>query len=83
MIAMLLPSSVMLSVFMAEIANTIWYRTGSVAVTQKSANITGTDTRWTSAVINPGAMFRLYGSYMDYEVLKVVDWRLLMIHILH
>ena len=58
---------------MAEIANTSWYRTGTVAVTQNDATITGTNTLWTAAGINPGATFRIDGSSMDYEVLEVVD----------
>lgn len=58
---------------MAEIANTSWYRTGSVALTSGSTTVTGTDTIWTAAGIKPGAVFRVDGSYVDYEVLEVVD----------
>ena len=58
---------------MAEIANTSWYRTGSVALTSGSTTVTGTDTIWTAAGIKPGAVFRVDGSYVDFEVLEVVD----------
>ena len=58
---------------MATVANTSWYRTGSVDVTQNSAVITGTNTRWTAAGINPGATFRLDDDLKPYEVLEVVD----------
>ena len=56
---------------MAEIANTSWYRTGSVSTTAGSAIITGTNTIWTAAGINPGATFRIDNDMTPYEVLAV------------
>ena len=58
---------------MATVANTSWYRTGTVTVTNGSTTITGTNTNWTSAGINPGATFRLDSGLVPYEVLEVVS----------
>lgn len=58
---------------MAETAHTSWYRQGTVGVTSGSTKVTGSNTKWLTAGINPGASFRLDGWPYTYEVAKVVS----------
>ena len=58
---------------MAETAHTSWYRQGTVNVTSGSTKITGSNTKWLTAGINPGATFRLDGWPYGYEVASVVS----------
>ena len=58
---------------MAETAHTSWYRQGTVGVTSGSTKITGSNTKWLTAGINPGATFRLDGWPYGYEVASVVS----------
>ena len=58
---------------MAEIATTSWYRTGTVNVTSGSTKVTGSNTQFLSAGINPGASFRIDGLASTYEVAEVVS----------
>ena len=58
---------------MAETAHTSWYRPGTVNVTSGSTKITGSNTKWLTAGINPGATFRLDGWPYGYEVASVVS----------
>ena len=57
---------------MAEVATTMRYRTGTATVTQGSTTITGQNTRWSTAGINPGANFYLDGNAYPNEI-KSVD----------
>ena len=58
---------------MAETAHTSWYRQGTVNVTSGSTKVTGSNTKWLTAGINPGATFRLDGWAYSYEVASVVS----------
>ena len=58
---------------MAEVANTSWYRAGTVSVTINSTKVTGVGTHWLTAGINPGATFRLDRSSYACEVAEVVS----------
>ena len=58
---------------MAETAHTSWYRQGTVGVTSGSTKVTGSNTKWLTAGINPGATFRLDGWPYGYEVATVVS----------
>ena len=58
---------------MAEIANTAWYRLGTVSATDGSTKVTGDGTHFTTAGINPGATFRIDGHAIAHEVAKVVS----------
>ncbi len=58
---------------MAETAHTSWYRQGVVAVTSGSTKVTGSNTKWLTAGINPGATFRIDGLPYAYEVAEVVS----------
>lgn len=58
---------------MAETAHTSWYRPGTVSVTSGSTKVTGLNTKWATAGINPGATFRLDGWPYGYEVAEVVS----------
>lgn len=58
---------------MAETAHTSWYRQGTVNVTSGNTKITGSNTKWLTAGINPGATFRLDGWPYGYEVASVVS----------
>ena len=58
---------------MAETAHTSWYRQGTVGVTSGSTKVTGSNTKWLTAGINPGATFRLDGWPYGYEVASVVS----------
>ena len=58
---------------MAEVAHTAWYDQGTVSVTSGSTKISGSNTKWLTAGINPGATFRLNGWPYDYEVASVVS----------
>ena len=58
---------------MAETAHTSWYRQGTVGVTSGSTKVTGSNTKWLTAGINPGASFRLDGWPYTYEVAEVVS----------
>lgn len=58
---------------MAEIANTLWYRLGTISVTDGSTKVTGVGTHWTTAGINPGATLRVDGKYLAHEVKRVVS----------
>ena len=58
---------------MTEVANTSWYRLGTVSVTINSTKVTGVGTKWLTAGINPGATFRVDGTSYACEVAKVVS----------
>ncbi len=58
---------------MAGIANTRWYRQGKVTLTPNSTKVTGVNTNWLTAGINPGATFRVDSSPYAYEVAEVVS----------
>lgn len=58
---------------MAETAHTSWYRQGTVRVTSGSTKVTGSNTKWLTAGINPGASFRLDGWPYTYEVASVIS----------
>ena len=58
---------------MAETAHTSWYRQGTVGVTSGSTKVTGSNTKWLTAGINPGATFRIDGLPYSYEVAQVVS----------
>ncbi len=58
---------------MAEIANTLWYRLGTVTATDGSTKITGVGTHFTTAGINPGATLRIDGRPYAYEVKKIIS----------
>ena len=49
------------------------YRDGTVTVTSNSATITGTDTRWISAGIEPGHWFTVRGQGITYTVAAVLS----------
>ena len=51
---------------------TRWYRTGTVNVTQNSKALTGADTYWLTAGLNPGDLFTIDGAQF-YEVDSVTD----------
>lgn len=51
---------------------TRWYREGSVKVVNGSTAITGTDTYWLTAGLNPGDIFSVDGIH-DYEILTITD----------
>lgn len=53
---------------MAEIANTAWYRIGTVSIANESTIVTGVGTNWLTAGINPGATLRIEGYIPAYEV---------------
>lgn len=50
---------------------TRWYKEGTIAVTSGSPNVTGTNTYWGTAGLNPGDIVKIGG--VDYELLSVVD----------
>ena len=58
---------------MAEIANTLWYRLGTITVTDGSTKVTGVGTHFTTAGINPGATLRVDGRPYAYEVKSVIS----------
>ena len=58
---------------MAETANTLWVRSGTVSVTNNSTKVTGVGTNWTTKGINPGATFRIDGLPYACEVKCVVS----------
>ena len=58
---------------MAETANTLWVRSGTVSVTNNSTKVTGVGTNWTTKGINPGATFRIDGLPYACEVKRVVS----------
>ena len=58
---------------MAETAHTAWYRQGTINVTSGSTKVSGFNTKWLTAGINPGASLRLDGSAYTYEVASVVS----------
>lgn len=49
------------------------YRDGTVTVTSNSATITGTDTKWVSAGIEPGHWFTVRGQGITYTVAAVLS----------
>lgn len=55
------------------VANTSWYRPGTVSVTTNSTKVTGVGTKWLTAGINPGATFRVDGTPYACEVAEVVS----------
>ena len=54
-------------------ANTLWYRPGTVSVTNQSNIVNGVGTGWTTAGINPGATFRIDGQPYALEVKRVIS----------
>lgn len=58
---------------MAEVANTSWYRKGTVSMTINSTKVTGVGTNWLTAGINPGATFRVDRKPYAYEIAEVVS----------
>ena len=55
------------------IASTRRYRTGTASVTQGSTKVTGLNTRWSTAGINPGANFYIDGIAYANEIKQVVS----------
>ena len=49
------------------------YRDGTVTVTSNSATITGTDTKWVTAGIEPGHWFTVRGQGITYTVAAVIS----------
>lgn len=58
---------------MANVANTSWYRNGTVTVNNNSTKVIGSGTNWLTAGINPGATFRVDRKAAAYEVAAVVS----------
>ena len=58
---------------MAEVVNTSWYRRGTISLATNSTKVTGTNTSWKTAGINPGATFRVDRQPYAYEVAEVVS----------
>ena len=59
---------------MAEVAHTAWYRQGTISATTGSTKITGSNTKFLTAGINPGATFRVDSKPgYAYEVASVVS----------
>ena len=58
---------------MAEVANTGRYRLGTIKVTQGSATVIGSGTRWATAGINQGANLYLDGQAFAHEIKTVVS----------
>jgi len=58
-------------------ASTAWYRTGTIALVQNSATVTGTGTQWNSPVygVAPGQMLLVpgAGTVVMYEIQRVVS----------
>ena len=50
---------------------TRWYRDGSVTLTKGSNAVTGTNTYWLTAGLNPGDIFKVDG--VDYEIVSITD----------
>ena len=53
------------------IANTNWYRTGTISIAANATTVTGKNTQWLSAGINPGATLRIDGTFHALEILSV------------
>ena len=58
---------------MAESAYNAWYDQGTVNVTSGSTRVLGNNTKWLTAGINTGAVFRINGWPYEYEVKEVVS----------
>ncbi len=58
---------------MAESAYNAWYDQGTVSVTSGSTRVLGNNTKWLTAGINTGAVFRINGWPYEYEVKEVVS----------
>lgn len=56
-----------------------WYRTGTVDITQGSANVTGVGTNWQTAGIQPGDVF-MVGNSVLYEIAQVVSNTSIALH---
>lgn len=56
-----------------------WYRTGTVDITQGSANVTGVGTNWKTAGIQPGDVF-MVGNSVLYEIAQVVSNTSIALH---
>ena len=54
-------------------ATTLRYRTGTVNVTQGSTTVKGTNTRWSTAGINPGANFYIDGNAYANEIKEILS----------
>lgn len=50
---------------------TRWYKDGTIAATNGSPNVTGSNTYWATAGLNPGDIVKIGG--VDYELLSVED----------
>lgn len=48
-----------------------WYKDGTIAATNGSPNVTGSNTYWATAGLNPGDIVKIGG--VDYELLSVED----------
>ena len=55
------------------IANTSWYRNGTISIATNATKVYGSGTQWLSAGINPGATLRIDGTYHALEILAVVS----------
>lgn len=56
-----------------------WYRTGTVDITQGSANVIGVGTNWQTAGIQPGDVF-MVGNSVLYEIAQVVSNTSIALH---
>lgn len=57
--------------------NTRWYRYGTISINKGSKTVTGTNTYWSSAGLNPGDIVKIDG--VDYELAEVIDNNTLML----
>ena len=58
---------------MPEVASNAWYREGTVSANSGSTKIFGSNTKWSTAGINQGAIFQIDGWPYSYEVAEVVS----------